>query len=279
MNQLKNATVDYSGNQTSSVNSKVNSKFHSELNEESAKTESAIYTGEVFHQRFTPKNHQFTYSLFLLWLDLHNLPSNGRLPGLSEKSWLPVKFNRSDYLDSPDIPLAERALQCMSELAGETLQGKVFLLGQVRMLGWYFSPVNFYYLQQSNGQFSHMLAEVSNTPWNKRHHYLIDLAESRPVTQKDFHVSPFNPMDMDYHWQITQPASTLNVSIACHKNDEGKQKHFEAAIAMNKMPLTSKNLLKEMTKIPSTALKTVWGIYWQAIKLFIKRVPFYSYPK
>lgn len=272
MNQLKNASVDLAGGNLAET--------HVTNESSGSKTmhQSAIYTGKVFHQRLTPKHHQFTYSLFLFWLDLENMPANGRLPGLQQKTWLPVKFNRADYLDSPDIPLGERALQRMSELAGQTLQGKVFLLGQVRMLGWYFSPVNFYYLQQPDGQFSHMLAEVSNTPWNKRHHYLVDLAESRPVTGKDFHVSPFNPMDMNYHWHITQPADTLNVKIACHKTDENNPKHFEAAIAMYKKPLTPQTLMKEMFKIPSTALKTVWGIYWEALKLFAKRVPFYSYP-
>ena len=274
MNQLKNSAVNYPNRAVATVDE----NSHADTTQPGPTCHSALYLGEVFHQRFTPKTHRFTYSLFLFWLDLQALPRTGKLPGLSSRSWLPVKFNRADYLDMPDIPLAERALQRMSDLAGKPLQGKVFLLGQVRMLGWYFSPVNFYYLQQADGQYSHMLAEVSNTPWNKRHHYLIDLTNSRPVTPKDFHVSPFNPMDMDYHWQISQPANSLNVKIACHKNDAEQQKQFEAAIAMRKLPLTDKHLAKQMLKIPSTALKTVWGIYWQAIKLFIKRVPFYGYP-
>lgn len=273
MNQLKNATADLTGNNLADTQ-----KENANLSRNTAPL-SAIYTGNVFHQRLTPKHHKFTYSLFLFWLDLQAMPGNGRLPGVSDKTWLPVKFNRADYLDAPEMPLEERALQRMSELAGQTLQGKVFLLGQVRMLGWYFSPVNFYYLQQDNGQFSHMLAEVSNTPWNKRHHYLVDLAEPHPVTEKDFHVSPFNPMDMHYHWRISQPGNTLAVKIACHKTDNNHTRHFEAAIAMRKKPLTPKTLLKEMSKIPSTALKTVWGIYWEALKLFIRRVPFYGYPK
>lgn len=238
-------------------------------------TNSLIYSGDVYHQRFVPKNHTFTYSLFLLWLDLETLSNDGKLPGTEDRFWLPIKFKRSDYLDAPEIPLGERARQIMSKLAGEQLQGRVFLLGQVRMLGWYFSPVNFYYLQHEDGHFSHMLAEVSNTPWNKRHHYLVDLAQEQPVTEKDFHVSPFNPMDMHYHWKVSQPGEQLGVHIACHK---AGQKHFEAAIAMKKSPLTAQNLLEHMRKIPSTALKTVVGIYWQALKLFIKRVPFYGYP-
>lgn len=274
MNQLKNSAVNYP-NRTALP---VDEKADAETCQKSINATSALYVGNVFHQRFYPKPHRFTYSLFLFWLDLDDMPDTGQLPGLSVNCWLPVKFNRTDYLDSPDVPLAKRALQRMSDLAGKPLQGRVFLLGQVRMLGWYFSPVNFYYLQQPDGQYSHMMAEVSNTPWNKRHHYLIDLAGSRPVTPKDFHVSPFNPMDMDYHWQISQPADTLSVTIACHKNDTKQQKQFEAAIAMRKMPLTNKSLAKQMIKIPSTALKTVWGIYWQAIKLFVKRVPFYGYP-
>jgi hypothetical protein len=118
-----------------------------------------------------------------------------------------------------------------------------------------------------------MLAEVSNTPWNKRHHYLVDLAKQEDC-DKEFHVSPFNPMDMTYQWKIKQPNENLRLHLSCIKHE----KHFEVALNMQRQPLTTKTLRGALLSIPSMTLKTVAGIYWQAIKLFFKRVPIYMHP-
>lgn len=236
---------------------------------------SAIYTGTVFHSRFVPKKHAFSYRIFLMWLDLSELEQlEQQVRGFSASSWAPLRFKRSDYLGDTDTPLQQSALEKMSELADTPLSGKVFLLGQTRTFGLYFSPVNFYYLQKEDGSYSHLLAEVSNTPWNKRHYYLVDLMQQEDC-DKTFHVSPFNPMDMRYKWNISQPDDTLKLSLACHKD----VKHFVASLNLSRIELNSNSLFRVLLSIPSMTIKTVVGIYWQALKLFIKRVPFYSYPK
>lgn len=234
---------------------------------------SAIYHGEVFHRRFVPKNHAFSYTIFLMWLNLDEIDQLESIRGFSSRSWAPIRFKRGDYYGDASRPLQSCILEKMSELALAPLQGKVFLLSQMRTLGLYFSPVNFYYLQQKDGHYSHVLAEVSNTPWNQRHYYLVDLNQQQDC-EKQFHVSPFNPMDMQYKWAIKQPSDTLQLSLACHQ----KTKHFVASISMNKLEMNSKNLLHVLIRIPSMTVKTVVGIYWQAFKLFIKGVPIYAHP-
>jgi DUF1365 family protein len=117
-----------------------------------------------------------------------------------------------------------------------------------------------------------LLAEVSNTPWNDRHCYLVDLAKQEDC-EKVFHVSPFNPMDMQYKWEISQPAQSLKLTLSCHK----EVKHFAASLNLSKVELNSKSLFNVLLTIPSMTIKTVIGIYWQALKLFIKGVPFYSH--
>ena len=234
---------------------------------------SALYKGSVFHSRFLPKKHAFTYQIFLLWLNLDELDLlEAEVKGFSANSWAPLRFKRSDYLGDADTPLKQSVLNKMSELAQEQLTGTVYLLGQTRTFGMYFSPVNFYYLQQADGSYSHLLAEVSNTPWNNRHCYLVDLGKQEDCA-KAFHVSPFNPMDMQYKWKISQPEQSLKLTLACHK----EAKHFVASIHLSRVELNSKTLFNVLLSIPSMTIKTVFGIYWQALKLFIKGVPFYSH--
>lgn len=239
-------------------------------------TESALYTGVVHHQRFVPKIHRFNYKIYLYWLKLSEIEQlDAEVKGFSNKlkGFSPVKFLRKDYLGDPAQKLESSVIARMSELNGSKLAGDVYFLGQVRTFGCYFSPVNFYYLRNSEGIYTHMLAEVSNTPWNKRHHYLVDLAKQEDCN-KEFHVSPFNPMDMTYQWKIKQPNENLRLHLSCIKHE----KHFEAALNMHRQPLTTKTLRGALLSIPSMTLKTVVGIYWQAIKLFFKRVPIYMHP-
>lgn len=240
--------------------------------------ESAIYKGVVYHQRSLPKLHKFSYQIYLYWIKLNEidqLASSIKGFGNTKKGLNAVKFRREDYLGDPNVPLQQAVLTRMNELRPQNvapLEGDVFMLGQVRTFGLYFSPVNLYYLRAKNGSFSHLLAEVSNTPWNERHHYLIDLANQKDM-DKAFHVSPFNPIDMVYKWQVQQPNEDLKLHLSCYK----QQKHFEAALDLQKIPLSSATLRQALISIPSMTIKTVAGIYWQATKLFFKRMPIYMH--
>jgi DUF1365 family protein len=119
-----------------------------------------------------------------------------------------------------------------------------------------------------------MLAEVSNTPWLQRHYYLVDLSEDSPKTTKQFHVSPFNPMDMTYHWEITPPNENLKIILSAHQEN----KDFVAGMKLNRQPLNRSAIYRVLRTTPFMAIKIIGGIYWQALKLFIKRVPFYGNP-
>jgi DUF1365 family protein len=240
---------------------------------------SAIMRGQVSHKRYTPTQHSFRYATAQWWLALDELPQVAAMSRWwSTRRWAPLQFRRSDYLRGSSGELADAVRAKMSELAQQTLSGRVFFLGNIRTFGLYFSPINCYFLQPDGAQgYTHMLAEVSNTPWNQRHYYLLDL--SQPLHHdKAFHVSPFNPIDMQYQWRIRAPAATTggkpaSIHLEAHRGD----KHFAATVTLERVEMNSNNITRVLVRFPVNTLTTVLAIYWQALKLWLKRTPIYDH--
>lgn len=240
---------------------------------------SAILIGRVYHRRLRPTQHAFDYPTAQWWLALDELPEieqQSRL--LSTRKIAPLWFRRADYLRGSEGDLSTAVLAKMSALAGEQLQGRVYFLGNVRTFGLYFSPINCYFLEtDDDGQFSHMLAEVSNTPWNERHYYLLDLSE--PLEHdKAFHVSPFNPIDMRYQWQIKAPQNVENQQSMIHLAAIKRERHFTATMRLQRHELNRKAIRRVLVRYPINTVTTVLAIYWQALRLWLKKTPIYDHP-
>jgi uncharacterized protein len=231
-----------------------------------------IYCGNTWHVRNLPMRHGFNYRIFMFGLDLDEVDAiHARTRFFSNRGFNWAWLRRADYC--PGQPnLKQAVLDRASALASKPVSGKVFMLANLRYLGLYFSPVNFYFIGQPDDP-DWLLAEVSNTPWNERHYYLVDIHEPQ-VTEKRFHVSPFNPIDMHYQWQIKPEAERLTLQLDAWRQD----KEFEAGMALRHTPLDSASLLRMLLATPVITVKIVAGIYWEAIKLFIKRAPFYGHP-
>ena len=237
--------------------------------------DSGIYWGQVFHERRTPKHHQFNYRFMQWCVCLDELDEvNQQSRWLSTRGFAPLWFRRNDYLRGSTGDLKTAVLEKMNQLNSRALSGRIWFVGNLRTFGIYFSPLNLYFLQQGE-HFTHVLAEVSNTPWLERHYYLVDLAEAVPEHEKAFHVSPFNPMDMRYRWYIEPPTDKLSVTIkACRERAE-----FIAGMKLSRSELNRKSIKHVIKTVPFMALRIIGGIYWQALKLFIKRIPIYDHPK
>ncbi|RJG48136.1 DUF1365 domain-containing protein [Motilimonas pumila] len=236
---------------------------------------SCIYTGVVRHRRFAVAKHEFSYKMFLLALDLDELPALQQASRwFKVNRFAPLSFRCSDYLTGKASLTRQDIWEKVSQLGGAPLDGKVIFIGQMRCFGIYFSPINMYYCYKNDDELVYLLAEVSNTPWNQRHYYLIDI-ENQPVSDKDFHVSPFMDLAMKYHWRIKAPGKQLSLHIENH-NDT---KVFDASLNMQRTALNNDNLRRSILSIPAMTVKTVCGIYWQALKLYLKKVPYIAPPE
>lgn len=245
---------------------------------------SAIYTGWVRHRRHAPRPHAFRYRLFQPCLDLDELDR------VFDRRWFwsvgrrnLAEFRRSDYLGDPAVPLKEAVLARVESATGRRPSGPVRLLTHLRYFGYCFNPVSFYYCFDPAGErVETIVAEVTNTPWHQTHNYVLaptgdEGANGHHVWRfpKAFHVSPFMGMDMDYEWQFTDPGRRLGVHMVNHR---GGEILFDATLTLERRPIDAANRRRALMQFPLMTGKVVAAIYWQALKLWWKGVPFHPHP-
>lgn len=241
---------------------------------------SCLYAGQVRHRRFTPSPHEFKYSLFYVYLDLDEVNTIFRgIPFWSAKRFAPAWFRQEDHFGKQDQGLKERIQALVSDRIGIDFSGKVCLLTHFRYFGYLFNPVSFYYCFNHKQQLSAIVAEVNNTPWGEQHLYVMPVTHSDSVhkvtIKKDFHVSPFMPMDIIYHWHINTPGAAISIHMENYNNNE---KVFDATLGLKQQPFTAKLAVVSLIKYPLLTLKVTLSIYWEALRLFIKRTPLYTHP-
>jgi uncharacterized protein len=240
---------------------------------------SAIYVGRISHRRHIPRSHIFSYPFFMWYLDLEEISEIPSMrPWFSTTRWAFARFHRPDYYGDGNRPLQDCIKEKMAELTGVNVAGRVCALLNLRTMGLYFSPVNFYYGFDNSGNLSHFMAEVSNIPWNERHQYVHYVAgkELSPHHKKAFHVSPFNHLDQHYSWHIEPPEDSLKVELQV---DDQRGRIFEARLELDRVPLQKARIRHLIIKKPVMTGSVVAGIYWQAFKLYIKGVPYLGYAR
>jgi uncharacterized protein len=232
-------------------------------------TASAIYEGTVRHRRFAERPHEFTYRLALVYVDLDEPVPGGRV----------VRFERSDYLGDPRVPLDESVRSLVEERTGTRPRGPVRVLTQLRSFGHCFNPVSFYYCFDREERLDALVAEVTNTPWGDRHAYVLRGARGAVLSggvRKALHVSPFFGMEQAYEVRAALPGRTLSVHIGSSERGEPA---FDATLGMRRRPLSARTLAEVTARYPAATLRVLALIYGHAIGLWLRGVRVHARPE
>ncbi len=240
---------------------------------------SCLYECSVMHHRFTPKEYHFVHDIFMFYLDLDELDllaQNSFLFSHNRRNL--YSFRDGDHEPAGDQPLKERVLSFLRQEGVPCLPDtRVMLLTLPRMAGYIFNPISIYYCFAGDGQAFAAVAEVGNT-FRELKLYLL-----RPknlgadgvftlVVPKHFYVSPFSSLELNFDFRLAIPGAELNIRI--DETDDIKPVLI-STLTGRRAALTDRNLAWFTLKYPFITLKVIGLIHWHALKLWLKKIPFY----
>jgi DUF1365 family protein len=245
--------------------------------------ESAIYFGSVRHRRFLPVPHNFSYGVFMAFMDIdriQELTGISRLLSYNCFNW--ASYDERDHFGDPGLPLRQR-LERDAAARGVLLpDGPVFLLTNLRYLGYNFNPVSFFYCYDAQERLKVVLAEVNSTfgeshnYWLRQDNELPSLNARRYRTAKALHVSPFMSMKLDYTFTLTAPGHQLVVHM--DTIEDGKP-FFDATLKLERRAWSAGSLHRALLSHPWMTAKVIGAIHWEALRLYLKKVPVFGHTR
>jgi uncharacterized protein len=240
----------------------------------------AWYTGTVRHRRFAPRRHAFTYPVCMALLDLDSLEEAmgaSRLLGFNRFAW--ASYYDRDHLGDPSRPLRERLEASARSQGLDFPRGRAAILTNLRYLGYCFNPVSYVYAWDEAGNLALIGAEVTSTPWKERTLYWMRPGAAgrahRFDLAKRMHVSPFMPMDLRYRWTFLAPGDALRVRMALSR---GTDFLFDADLCLERRDWTPAEIRRALLGFPLHTFKVIAAIHWEALKLWLKRMPVFTRP-
>jgi DUF1365 family protein len=228
----------------------------------------------------------FQYRLFFMFLDLAELPTLFDIhPLWSYERFNIACFRRRDHFGDPTIPLDLALADLVEDRIGSRPNGPIRLLTHLRYYGHCFNPASFYYCYDATDTtVETIIVEIHNTPWGERHCYVLGAEQNehpvkywrRHQLSKAFHVSPFIDMDIHYDWRFREPADSLQVHMIDY---QGGQRLFDASLSLSRREITRTVLTGVLVRFPMITVKVIAMIYWQALRLVLKKTPIFTHPK
>jgi hypothetical protein len=244
--------------------------------------ESAVYFGTLRHRRFEPRRHEFSYPLFMAFLDIDRIPELMReSPFTSYNRFNWASFYECDHFGDPSVPLRRRLEADAAANGIELPDGPVLLLTHLRYLGYNFNPISLFYCFNRQGEVETILAEVNNT-FGESHNYWLSARNHEPGKKphvfrrpKLMHVSPFMPMELDYRFVLPPPGSRL---VAHMDTLAGGRATFDATLRLRREPWSAPAIHSALLRFPWVTAKVIAAIHWEALKLYLKKVPVFTHP-
>lgn len=232
---------------------------------------SALYVGEVVHQRVHGFHHRLRYRVWMVLADLDELDRLQDRLLLLRRRLGPITLRTSDHGDRSGRPLRRQIETRLAEAGVDIAGGPIRLLTMPRIFGYGFNPISVFFCHTPDGALAALLYEVTNT-FRERHSYLVAVpagqtAPIRQTAEKQLFVSPFMDSDLTYDFTVRPPGEAVSLIVAARRGDTPV---LTASFAGDRRPLTDGQLLRAFLTHPLLTWKVTWGIHWEALKVMLK---------
>ncbi len=243
--------------------------------------------GQVRHARLRPVVNAFAYGTYYLRLPLRTMGADGFDCALFSRN----RFNLLSFMDRDHgdgkQPLTSWIDALLKTEGVHDADGEIWLQAMPRVLGFVFNPVSFWFCHRRDGALRAVLCDVRNT-FGERHFYLLDngwdIENGAELTaRKVFHVSPFCQVEGNYRFRFMQAVrmkagQAHHLSLACIDYEDAAGALLKTSLSGSAVPITAKSTAHAFFGFPLMTLGVVARIHIQALRLWLRRVPFFSKP-